>query len=186
MSNLFNRERRRFEAFIRQHRPSLLGLARRLCARSSLEPEDLVQETFERAMPEFEHLKDRADSAAAAWLCTTMTNRFLDYCRRQRTESRGMPHLALVQDLAVSPEETQENWALVSTDAFQKAIERLKPHLRDAYRLHAEGKRYNAIAEHFNVPVGTVGSWLTLARRDLKELLLPQVAVAREQGATSS
>lgn len=97
-----------------------------------------------------------------------------------------MPHLALVQDLAVSPEETQENWALVSTDAFQKAIERLKPHLRDAYRLHAEGKRYNAIAEHFNVPVGTVGSWLTLARRDLKELLLPQVAVAREQGATSS
>ena len=66
MANLFNRERRRFEAFIRQHRPGLLGLARRLCARSSLEPEDLVQETFERAMPEFEHLKDRTDSAAAA------------------------------------------------------------------------------------------------------------------------
>ncbi len=186
MSDLFNRERRRFEAFIRQHRPCLLGLARRLCARSGLEPDDLVQETFERALPEFGHLKDRSDSAAAAWLCTTMTNRFLDHCRRQRTESRGLPHLALVQDPAGSPEAAQESWALVSTDAFEKAIERLKPHLRDAYRLHAEGKRYNAIAEHFNVPVGTVGSWLTLARRDLKELLLPQVAVAREQGATSS
>lgn len=186
MANLFNRERRRFEAFIRQHRPALLGLARRLCARSGLEPEDLVQETFERAMPEFDQLKGRADSAAAAWLCTTMTNRFLDYCRRQRTETRGLPHLALVQDAASSPAEAQENWELVNNDEFQKAIERLKPHLRDAYRLHAEGKRYAAIAEHFNVPVGTVGSWLTLARRDLKELLLPQVAVAREQGAKSS
>ncbi|HZI13037.1 MAG TPA: sigma-70 family RNA polymerase sigma factor [Myxococcus sp.] len=186
MSNLFNRERRRFEAFIRQHRPALLGLARRLAARSSLEPEDLVQETFERAMPEFEHLKDRTDSAAAAWLCTTMTNRFLDYCRRQRTESRGMPHLMVVQDVVLSPADTQENWELVGTEDFQKAIDQLKPHLRDAYRLHAEGKRYTAIAEHFNVPVGTVGSWLTLARRDLKELLLPQVAVARERGATSS
>jgi RNA polymerase sigma-70 factor (ECF subfamily) len=114
-----------------------------------------------------------------------MTNRFLDYCRRQRTEVRGMPHLALVQDLAVSPDETQENWELVSNDSFQSAIERLKPHLRDAYRLHAEGKRYQAIAEHFNVPVGTVGSWLTLARRDLRELLQPSVAVARERGAQS-
>ncbi|QSQ11014.1 RNA polymerase sigma factor [Myxococcus landrumensis] len=185
MANLFNRERRRFEAFIRQHRPSLLGLARRLSARSSLEPEDLVQETFERAMQEFESLKDRTDAAAAAWLCTTMTNRFLDYCRRQRTEVRGMPHLALVQE-GVAQAESQENWELVSTEEFQKAVERLKPHLRDAYRLHAEGRRYNAIAEHFNVPVGTVGSWLTLARRDLKDLLLPQVAVARERGATSS
>lgn len=185
MANLFNRERRHFEAFIRRHRPSLLAVARRLCARGSLDPEDLVQETFERALPEYAHLKDRTDPAAAAWLCTTMTNRFLDYCRRQRTESKGLPHLALVQDLAVSSEETQENWELVNNDAFQMAIERLKPHLRDAYRLHAEGKRYQAIAEQFNVPVGTVGSWLTLARRDLRELLLPSVAVARERGAQS-
>ncbi|MBJ6761437.1 RNA polymerase sigma factor [Myxococcaceae bacterium JPH2] len=185
MANLFNRERRHFEAFIRRHRPSLLAVARRLCARGGLDPEDLVQEAFERALPEYEHLKDRTDPAAAAWLCTTMTNRFLDYCRRQRTENRGLPHLALVQDSMVSLDTPQESWELVSNDAFHAAIERLKPHLRDAYRLHAEGRRYQAIAEHFNVPVGTVGSWLTLARRDLKELLQPSVAVAQERGVLS-
>lgn len=185
MANLFNRERRHFEAFIQRHRPSLLAVARRLCARGILDPEDLVQEAFERALPEFGHLKDRTEAACAAWLCTTMTNRFLDHCRRQRTEVRGLPHLALVQDLPVTGDGDQENWELVGNDAFQAAIEQLKPHLRDAYKLHAEGRRYQAIAEHFNVPVGTVGSWLTLARRDLRELLLPSVAVARERGVQS-
>ncbi len=132
-----------------------------------------MQETLERAYRHFDKLMEENAGAVSVWLSTTMSNRFLDHCRRRRTEVMGAPMLRLVQDLDAEDEAApQERWERVSRDEFQRAIDQLRPpHLRDAYRLHVAGLRYRAIAQQLRSTEGTVGRWLTEARQALRELL---------------
>lgn len=172
MAALMQREPHQFEQFTRDYRPLLLGLARKLSGRGPVEPEDLVQETLTRALQEFNRLAAVGDAARRGWLCTTLTNRFFDLCRQRRTEQAQLPGLLLVQPEAVSPDEDfQELWASFSTERFRAAVGRLKPRHREAYELHARGLRYREIAVKLGVPTGTVGAWISEARRELKVLL---------------
>jgi RNA polymerase sigma-70 factor (ECF subfamily) len=164
-----------FETFVRRHQLLLRGLARKLCGQGGLDPEDLVQETFERALRHYDVLSSQGEGNQRAWLCTALHNRFLDLCRRRRTEVMEQPELRLIRSQQEnSPEEqTREKWERVSAEDFRAAISRLKPNLREAYEMHVEGKKYRAIAQQLGVPEGTVGSWLFQARKELNELLTP-------------
>ncbi|XXF81560.1 RNA polymerase sigma factor [Myxococcaceae bacterium GXIMD 01537] len=165
----------RFETFARRHQLLLRGLARKLCGQGGPDPEDLVQETFERALRHFDLLAPQAEGAQRAWLCTALHNRFLDLCRRRRTEALEQPELRLLrsqQELAPE-EQAREKWERITEHDFRAAIGQLKPNLREAYELHAAGLKYRAIAQKLGVPEGTVGSWLFQARKDLNELLTP-------------
>jgi RNA polymerase sigma-70 factor (ECF subfamily) len=167
---------RRFEAFARARRQGLLRLAMRLCAGSGTDPEDLVQETLERAYRNFDRLEGQPAGAVAVWLSTTLSNRFLDHCRRRRTEVMGQPALRVVQDLATAGEPMAlERWEQVTRAEFERAIEALPEPQRTAYRLHAAGLRYRAISQKLDgVPEGTVGRWLTEARQALRTWLSPE------------
>lgn len=168
----------RAATFVREHRGLLLQLARRMCRHGKTEPEDLVQETMERALQEFERLSAMSASAVRVWLSTTLTNRFLDQCRRQRTEVMGLPSLNVVQEQAApDPGMIAEDWRAVSEEALQAAMRELKPRLREAYTLHASGMRYKEIAEKLGAPIGTVGSWISEARQDLRALLTARAGV---------
>ncbi|WP_342382056.1 RNA polymerase sigma factor [Myxococcus stipitatus] len=166
-------QHQQFDAFARSRRPGLLRLARRLCVGGGIEAEDLVQETLERAYRNFDRLVTENPSAVSVWLSTTLSNRFLDHCRRRRTEVLGAPSLRVVQTPEVSGEPTpMEQWEQVSREDFLRAIEQLRPpQIREAYRLHVAGLRYRAIAEQLDAPEGTVGRWLSEARKALRELL---------------
>jgi RNA polymerase sigma-70 factor (ECF subfamily) len=164
-----------FEAFVRRHQLLLRGLARKLSGQSGVDPEDLVQETFERALRHFDALSLQGEGNQRAWLCTSLHNRFLDLCRRRRTEVMEQPELRLLRiQQELSPaEQAQERWERISAEDFRAAIGRLKPNLREAYELHVGGLKYRAIAQKLGVPEGTVGSWLFQARKELNELLTP-------------
>ncbi|MBU8898116.1 RNA polymerase sigma factor [Corallococcus sp. H22C18031201] len=163
-------DRRRFEAFARARRPGLLRMAMRLCTGGGIDAEDLVQETLERAYRHFDQLEGEPVGAIAVWLSTTLSNRFLDHCRRRRTEALGQPALRVVQLAETSSEPTpHEQWERVSREDFERAIEALPEPQRTAYRLHASGLRYRAISRQLEgVPEGTVGRWLTEARQSLR------------------
>ncbi|MCP3140257.1 RNA polymerase sigma factor [Pyxidicoccus xibeiensis] len=167
-------QHRQFDEFTRARRPVLLKVARRLCAGGTIDPEDLVQETLERAYRHFDKLAGENAGAVSVWLSTTLSNRFLDHCRRRRTEVLGAPALRVVQGDMTGEPVPLEQWEQVSRDDFQKAIDQLRPpHLREAYKLHASGLRYRAIAQQLSAPEGTVGRWLSEARQALRELLAP-------------
>jgi len=72
------------------------------------------------------------------------------------------------------PEPEQvERWRSVDDRQLLAAVEALAPgRIREAYQLHVEGLRYRQIAERLGVPEGTVGSDLSIARRQLRRLLL--------------
>src|SRR5690606_33131572 len=71
---------KRVEHWTRRHRPLLQSLARRLC-RSSLDPDDLVQDTLERAL----RSSLPVDTNERAWLSRVMRNLFIDRLRQQAT-----------------------------------------------------------------------------------------------------
>jgi RNA polymerase sigma-70 factor (ECF subfamily) len=172
-----NEKRRRTEALILAHRPALLKIARRLCGTSGVDPEDLVQETLERALTHFDRLEEKAVEAREAWLGATLTNRFLDHCRRRKTEARAQVSLGAVQEQDTSIEgASREAWEQVPDTAFRDAIERLDTKHRAAYVLHAQGHKYQAISRELGVPMGTVATWLYQARNRLKQMLLPIVS----------
>jgi RNA polymerase sigma-70 factor (ECF subfamily) len=171
----------RFLSLIAPHRPLLLGLARKLCRNGGTDPEDLVQDTLERALRHFDRLRDSSDAARRAWLCTTLQRRFIDQLRRQHTESVEGPHLELVRAPVLMREpRAWSPWEHVTEVELEHAISRLRPPLRTAFELHTLGLRYKAIAERLGTTPGTVGFWLHEARRELKEWLEPLTATREE------
>ncbi|WP_257462771.1 RNA polymerase sigma factor [Archangium lipolyticum] len=174
MSHPPNAKQRRAEALVREHRARLLRIARRLCGTSSVDPEDLVQETLVRALQNLEQLEARGVESLEAWLGSTLTHRFLDHCRRRRTEVRALPALKVVQEQEVSLAGTpRESWEQVPDEDFHHAIDQLEARHREAYVLHARGYKYQAIARQLNIPMGTVATWLYQARQKLRRLLSP-------------
>jgi RNA polymerase sigma-70 factor (ECF subfamily) len=171
-----------FEALIQPHRQLLLNLARKLCRQAEAEPEDLVQDTLERALRHVDQLRAASPGACRAWLCTTLQHRFLDHCRRQRTESRESPVLELVRAPVVVREPREWRlWELLSEEDLRGAISRLRPSLRTAVELHTAGLRYKAIAERLGISPGTVSFWMHQARHELEESLRPLAAARQEE-----
>ncbi|QRN98048.1 RNA polymerase sigma factor [Archangium violaceum] len=185
MSQAFAGDGQHFESVIGPHRPLLLGLARKLCRNSgAADPEDLVQDTLERALRHFDQLREWSDSTRRAWLCTTLQRKFLDQCRRQRTENSEGPDLERVgAPVLVREPRAWRTWERVSDEELRWAITRLRPPLRTAFELHLAGLRYKAIAEKLGTTPGTVGFWLHQARRELKALLRPVAAAHAEEHA---
>ena len=169
-----------FLSLIAPHRPLLLGLARKLCRHSGTDPEDLVQDTLERALRHFDRLRHSSEPARRAWLCTTLQRRFVDHFRRQRTESVEGPNLERVRApvLVREPREWSP-WEHITEVELQDAISRLRQPLRAAFELHLAGLRYKVIAERLGSTSGTVGFWLHEARRELRAWLRP-VTTARQ------
>ncbi|HYV47538.1 MAG TPA: RNA polymerase sigma factor [Myxococcaceae bacterium] len=167
-------DRERFEAFVRTSRRAMLRIAQNLCRASGVDPEDLVEETLERAFGKLEHGAG-ADPLALPFVATVMTHRYIDLCRRRRAEG-VVPEPAAPEaegEVAAVPEpEPMERWRSVPDARLREAMATLRPErIREVYRLHATGLRYKQIAERLGIPEGTVGSDLSDARRQLRRLL---------------
>ena len=53
-------------------------------------------------------------------------------------------------------------------------INSIEPHYTEAFFMHYECYKYEEIAEHFNIPLGTVKSRIFLARKKMMEKLADQ------------
>jgi RNA polymerase sigma-70 factor (ECF subfamily) len=166
------RELERFETFVRGARTAMLRIAQNLCRASSVDPEDLVEETLERALRQIER-RSAHDPLAIPYLATVMTNRYIDLLRRRRAEASSMAGTKSdEEEVSVLDPEPMERWRNVGDEQLRVAVASLRPsRVRAAYELHAQGLRYRAIAQQLGVPEGTVGSDLFDARRQLRRLL---------------
>lgn len=153
------------DEIVQQHRPYLLGLAVRLSGNKEV-AEDLVQDTFKRALRRFDDLQP--GSHIRAWLSTILTRRFLDHNKHESVVERAMAKLATEDDIAndaIPPE--------ISHTALRDAIEQLAPELRQIIECHLAGMSYKQISTELGIPIGTVSSRMKRARDRLKELLTP-------------
>lgn len=161
---------RTIDAWAREHRPALYAFALKLCGRPD-EANDLVQDTFERALR-----AEAPPQSARAWLFSVLHHLFID---RYRKRVRGPQHANIDDvDVAARDPEPPPAWTALSVEEVRAALDRLDVEFREAYRLHAlDGLGYAEIAARLGVPVSTVGTRIMRARRKLRALL--QAAVGQ-------
>ncbi len=158
-----------------------------LC-RNGLEAEDLVQETYLRAFRSADTFSNDT-SSIRPWLFKILHNLFLARLRRSSVECRIMQQvIAPETETEIWDEPTHEqgssiDWEQVD-DQLKDAIHNLPDDLRATFLLFAaEDMKYRQIADVLEVPIGTVMSRLSRARKKLIDTLkIPSEDVNKEPG----
>ena len=158
--------------------PLLPSLYNHACwlTRNHAEAEDLVQETFSKALRAFDSF--RADTNFKGWIFRILRNTFLT-SRTGIAASRTVfleDHQQALDTMDGSPTPEDNLIRLDNQATLQRAMEQLEPTLREALLLcDVEEVKYKDIALILDIPIGTVMSRISRARRALRQLLQPRL-----------
>jgi RNA polymerase sigma-70 factor, ECF subfamily len=145
-------------------------------AQDRTEAEDLVQETYAKALKGFSSFQPGTNFRA--WMYRILRNTFLT-SRTGLKASATMP-LDAEDEMEISAgHETPESILIDQSQQqlLQTAIEALPVHFREALLLcEVEEMSYQEIAETLSIPIGTVMSRLSRARKALRESLQHKLA----------
>ena len=168
--------RARFEVVAVPHLDAAYRMAWALTGNHA-EADDLVQETFARALRAFGQFELRA-YGARPWLLTILRNVFYTECNRRRHEA-SLPDDVGFDDFADRHSSTTTepstidsiNWELID-DELNQAVAGLQPEYRMVLLLWAfENLSYQEIADVCECALGTVMSRLHRARQQIKHHL---------------
>jgi RNA polymerase sigma-70 factor, ECF subfamily len=144
--------------------------------RNQAEAEDLVQETFTKALRAFSSFQSGTNFKA--WIFRILRNTFLT-TRAGIAASRTVfleDHPETLDATASGPTPEDTLIRLDNQATLHAALEQLQPQLREALLLcDVEEIKYKDIAVILDVPIGTVMSRISRARRTLRQLLQPHL-----------
>ncbi len=131
---------------------------------------DLYQETAFRAMTNRD--KFRPGTNFKAWLFTIMKNIFINNYRKKTKANTIMDSTDNLYYLN-SGSTTIANGAEsnIMMKELIKMIDELDDSIRVPFLMHYQGFKYQEIAEHLELPLGTVKSRIFFARKELKEVI---------------
>jgi RNA polymerase sigma-70 factor, ECF subfamily len=142
----------------------------RWLAKDASEAEDLVQETYLKALRGFESFT--LGTNFRAWMYRILRNTFLT----SRSGLRAAPQLSIEDDLEQIEESIANRGAetamimRVDAIALRRVIDELPLPFREVLLLaDVEEMSYREIAEALSIPVGTVTSRLMRARKKVRE-----------------
>ena len=165
-------ELERFEAIVLPHLDAAYTLARYL-TRNDHDAEDVVQDAYLRALKYFGGFRGEEGGSARAWLLAIVRNTAYTWRRRHRTDALGTPFDEELHSDAIAdehPEASLLNGAVA--ESLGRALDRLPPEFREVVVLRElQGLSYKEISDVAGVPVGTVMSRLSRARRRLQDAL---------------
>ena len=154
-----------FTVLYEQFEKNLHRYATRL-VRDSHKAEDLVQETFIRAMGHFELLKQLNRHQRQAWLCRVLKNLFIDEQRARQREEFLMEQLTqqaqLMEQIRLNSHPMLQ---VLQKDLFDQIPKRYRNLL---YQYYVLGMTSKEIAEELRIPAATVRSRLHLALKKLR------------------
>ena len=167
-------ELERFEAVVLPHLDAAYTLARYLM-HDDHDAQDVVQDAYLRALKYFGGFRSEGESGGRAWLLAIVRNTAYTWRRRHRTDALATEfdeeqHSEMVADEHPEAAVVAQN----ERAALHRAIDDLPPEFREVIVLRElEGMSYKEISDVAGVPVGTVMSRLSRARRRLEEALCP-------------
>jgi len=142
--------------------------------RNHAEAEDLVQETYVRALRAMSRL--RADSNMKGWLLKILRNLWLNQLRKRRTGPRILDTDVgdgLVENIVDSGKDAYATYLeKTETERVRSAIQQLPVEFREIILLREfDDLSYKEIADLLDCPAGTVMSRLARARAKLRVIL---------------
>jgi len=129
---------------------------------------DLYQETAFRAMSNRD--KFMPDTNLKAWAFTIMKNIFINNYRKKvksNTIMDSTDNLYYLNSGGRQEENGGDTNILIKE--LKDLIEKLDDSIKAPFMMHYQGYKYQEIADHFKLPLGTIKSRIFFARRELKE-----------------
>jgi RNA polymerase sigma-70 factor, ECF subfamily len=158
-------DERAFRVLYGRHTPRLYQFLLRMLAGSVHDAEDVVQDTWVRAVERLDGF--RWESQLSTWLIGIGANLCRDRLRR-RARRRALTSAELVGNGATPPRGAEERIDL------ERAIALLPAGYREVLLLHdVEGLTHGEIATRLGIAEGTSKSQLFFARRTMRRLLKP-------------
>lgn len=146
---------------------------------SVADAEDLTQDVFLVAQQRLDQVR-RIDRVRS-WLFAILRNQFLKQARRPR----AIVQRELLEQIGV--EEKEQHSTEIDGEQLQDALRALPPHHRMVITMfYYEGYSYRDIAQELHLPVGTVMSRLSRAKRVLKKRLFGEETVAAQTAKSAS
>lgn len=163
----------RFESVVLPHLSAAYTLARYL-TRDVSDADDVVQEAYLRALRYFGGLRGETAAESRAWLLSIVRNTAYTWRRRQRPGAGSIEFDEALHSEAIGdehPESVLER--ATSRQTLADTLDKLPPAFREILVLRElEGMSYKEISEVVGVPVGTIMSRLSRARKRLQETLI--------------
>ena len=168
-----DRQSETFGSLILEKRRTLVAYANMLTGDRAA-ADDLVQDTFERALRAREQF--RPGSNMTAWLRRILRNLFTDRCR-QGTRFISMTNQDFADHLVseMPPEDPREMdfCEFVTIADVKAALGAIEQTSREIFVLaHVKRQSYQEIAAELGIPVSTVGTRLWRARARIRHVLI--------------
>lgn len=149
-----------WEELYEEHYKELVAFGTHMSGSREL-AEDLVQETFVRALTNAQTVEELSGSKRRAWLFRTFKNLFFDCCRRAALES---------EYLQSCRSECAEDQGMQEVENAM-LLQSLAPQDRAVFQLrYFDGYSAEEISRMLDLPPGTVRSKLSRTRKFLKNL----------------
>lgn len=147
-----------------------LQLFTRRFVKTQEESEDLVQETMLKALTY--RNKFKANTNLKGWLYTIMRNTFINnYRKKQRAktshdDTKELYYLNVADDHTFNTPDGSYQFKDI-----MNSISEVRDDLRVPFKMHVEGYKYQEIAEHLEIPIGTVKNRIFHARKEIQKKL---------------
>lgn len=157
-----------FEQIMRLYERRIFGYVMRH-VNNREDAEDITQEVFIKLYKKFESYNE--EQTFTTWLFTIATNTIYDFLRRRR----GKQDLLIVDDPDQSFETADKTDTYKAVEAFvdvEQGLSKIKTTYRTVLLLfYRDELTCEEIADALKIPVGTVKTHLSRARKSLKEVL---------------
>ena len=151
-------------------RPMLRTFTRRF-TNDREESQDLVQDTILKVLTYREKFRD--DTNLKGWLFTIMRNTFINNYRKNQRAKTSNDTTKELYFLNVEDTHTfnrpQES---IEFKEVWRNVNNMKDELLIPFKMHATGYKYQEIAKHLNIPIGTVKNRIFHARKEIQKKLV--------------
>jgi RNA polymerase sigma factor (sigma-70 family) len=148
-----------------------LSLFTKRFTNDKMESEDLVQDTVLKALTYRD--KFQQNTNLKGWLFTIMRNTFINnYRKSQRTKTqhdntKDLYFLNVADDYTFNTPDGSYEYGDI-----ERVVNETKEDLLVPFKMHTEGFKYHEIAEHLNIPIGTVKNRIFHARKEIQKKLV--------------
>ncbi len=144
-----------------------LELFTRRFTKNPEESEDLIQDTVLKALTYRD--KFRQNTNLKGWLYTIMRNTFINnYRKKQRNrtthdDTKELYYLNVADDYTFNLPDSNYEF-----NDIMECVNEVREDLLVPFKMHMEGYKYHEIADHLEIPIGTVKNRIFHARKEIQ------------------
>lgn len=139
--------------------------------RNAEESSDLVQDTLLKALTYKD--KYRENTNLKGWLFTIMRNTFINNYRKDKLAKTSLDNTKELYYLNVADSHTfNRPEKSMEFKEMWKNVNEIREDLQIPFKMYTTGYKYHEIAEHLNIPIGTVKNRIFHARKEIQKKLV--------------